>query len=117
MPFITTTKRPVDAGHPEAPRDGWPASRRAVATLEEVADRVDEQFADHSMSYRRVVLALPEAGGTVGPLPDGTVIEVHRAPWQRIWEWSGWSVPTIGPPDAREQVEILAAWNAREARS
>ena len=64
MPYIiTTTTKP--AGSPPGSKLVR-ISRRAVATLDEaraVAEQINE---------------LPASGGTIGPLPDGTIIEVRR---------------------------------------
>lgn len=46
-------------------------TRRAVATLDEV-----EAYLDSRLGYE--VPAFPEYGGQIGPLPDGTMIEVER---------------------------------------
>lgn len=60
-----------------------PTSRTAVATLDEARETA-HQIAGASGVWVKVrphvwdAKGLPEAGGTVGPLPDGTVIEVKR---------------------------------------
>lgn len=70
--YIVTTKRPRT-------RQAWPdkpsyaLSRRAVATLEEASALVTEVAGEPG--FRAMYLA----GGSLGPLPDGTVIEVE---WQ-----------------------------------
>lgn len=106
MPYIVTTTTPYGY-HGEAECEGcggsvhrrgpegefrcsdWPkcipVSRRAVGTLDEA--RHDAELAmvrakgDGPMPSREQILAvrgLPEQGGTVGPLPDGTLITVTR---------------------------------------
>lgn len=132
-PFIVTTKRPVDAvdcGRPEAPRDGWPVSRRAVATLEEArhaahdvmlgrAGEADPVWPEGSNSANwNAVDRFPESGGTVGPLPDGTVIEVESSTAQTLID--SLDVQTlrdlwIRHPACVPLTEIIAAFNAREA--
>jgi hypothetical protein len=81
MPYIITTLHPwADANEPARRA----RTRTAVATLEEAQDIVTEDlqhfdfdaFPDHPLADG--IPALPESGGTVGPLPDGTVIEVER---------------------------------------
>jgi hypothetical protein len=70
---------------------GWVVSRRAAATLEEASGHADDHVAglyyaaqkpgddlppdyfEHSQKARD----LTESGGSVGPLPDGTVIDVE----------------------------------------
>lgn len=81
MPYIITTNEPFDAAvHVHRPA----FTRRAVATLEEARQRVFEVCEDTYGIGRNVeaqILAtrsITEEGGTVGSLPDGTVIEVKR---------------------------------------
>jgi hypothetical protein len=126
MPYIVTTKRPAELPHGGHPDDyGYPqhVSRRAVATLE-----TDELFrvlfdGNRSQNNARVVAqirSLPESGGTVGPLPDGTVIKVERATWQYLVDRL---YPEFGPSDVRNaeqgdetaQAHILDAYNARQS--
>jgi hypothetical protein len=95
MPYIVIKKLPT----PNLPDDELPAHlrrrhwplvfRRAVATLEEsrlqIADSLRQSDALLGRPHQRVkfvedALALPESGGTVGPLPDGTLISVERQP-------------------------------------
>ena len=69
MPYIITTKqqRPVALVTGDSPAYDV-ISRRAVATLEEI----------YSAGILGRGVVLPESGGTVGPLPDGTLIDVER---------------------------------------
>lgn len=74
-------------------------SRRAVATLDEAQEYVDQ------IDYHYEV---PESGGTIGPLPDRTVIEV--APHNIVWfeaELEARGIRTAGMSDA----EIIDAYN------
>ena len=95
MPYIITTHNegppPDEDGTPGAI---IPGTHRVVATLDEArqyahsivspfdADATpapDDDLNDYSRSYFRScadVECMEEHGGTVGPLPDGTVIEV-----------------------------------------
>lgn len=75
MPYVITTS--IDGS-------GEFESRRAVATLEEAGDRVADIVTDIAGDGRDgrdqwddQIAAFTESGGTVGPLPDGTVIEVR----------------------------------------
>jgi hypothetical protein len=90
MPYIITTSEPFDADvHTHRPA----FTRRAVATLEETHDHVFEEI---WAAYGRTAGtndatpalgqadALTESGGTIGPLPDGTVIEVERVDWDHV---------------------------------
>jgi hypothetical protein len=84
MPYIVT-HRP----QPKCIRDEmFPGiiSRRTVATLDE-ARKAAYALAESAFPYKLTrahgamheqVVALPDRGGTIGPLPDGTVIEVKR---------------------------------------
>lgn len=104
MPYIITTLHPwADANEPARRA----RTRTAVATLEEARAAIkrsvnaigtpDDRFAAHH---------LPESGGTIGPLPDSTVIEVRRVDWPAI---------TGNLPDSvnRESATaVLAAFNA-----
>ena len=80
--IITTTTPDTDPG-PKGPPQ---VTRRAVATLDEartaVADIVRQRYPDRhpkTLMVRAALTMRPEQGGTVGPLPDGTVIEVRPA--------------------------------------
>jgi hypothetical protein len=67
MPYIITTKSRVKV------------TRRAVATLDEAQDGCYWIAVDHgTTSEGAASIAIPHDGGTIGPLPDGTVIEVER---------------------------------------
>jgi hypothetical protein len=78
MPYIVTTKRPSEIDCMMITR-----SRRAVATLDEALEHVSttvcglmagENFGQYQDEFR----AIDERGGTVGPLPDGTAIEIEQ---------------------------------------
>jgi len=76
FPYIITTK-------PHFYSD--PPTEHAVATLDEARSYCRAEVrrtAKGHLSVGRLGLAIarmPETGGTIGPLPDGTVIEVRRA--------------------------------------
>jgi hypothetical protein len=111
MPYIVTTKRPDAQPYNPAHANIWrPVSRRAVATLDAarraclgVLDAAHLQGSP--VAVYRAAVDLPESGGTVGPLPDGTVIEVERVGWPDIWLKVG---------DGLSNAQALAAFNARE---
>jgi hypothetical protein len=79
MPYIITTKRPAD---PLTISDdaSWAHTRTAVATLDEARNRVLD-IAQRPRAIVWVERYISESGGTVGPLPDGTVIEVRWIDW------------------------------------
>jgi hypothetical protein len=124
MPYLITTASPPSA--PDVSRSGNIVSRRAVATLDEATVSLSEVVAkahfdcpdwlDRRDAYRRDMWALvrtPESGGTVGPLPDRTVIEVEPASWSDLAvavEYLGRGYVTEA-----EWPEVLAAFNAKQA--
>jgi hypothetical protein len=68
------------------------------------------------------LLTVPESGGTVGPLPDGTVIEVGASSWVHLAlearrDKSLRPLPVVeaGQGDLKAAAAIIAAFNAREA--
>jgi hypothetical protein len=150
-PYIVTTKRrcdqpACDRSEPcSAERSGWcahpnsddgdgnrtPVSRRAVATLEEAREEARDRLRENrslygdSNEYRRfgeMIPALPEQGGAVGPLPDGTVIEVEQVGWSELARLAGRTRYTV-PPDEPVDPDglgrkgwqvILDTYNARQ---
>lgn len=95
MPYLITTS--VDAHD-----DGLSVDillRRAVATLHNAHNRTWKMVSDSDMGRASMTvkgrklldeaLSITEDGGTIGPLPDGTVIEVTRLDWLHIEKASG----------------------------
>lgn len=96
MPYLITTTTP-DEGTPNAEfyeSYAHAVTRRAVATLDEALFQVDamldhwddtEHGSERDIWIRSLRTMVPEqvgmSGGTVGPLPDGTVIEVAQIGW------------------------------------
>jgi hypothetical protein len=146
-PYIVTTKRrcdqpACDRSEPcSAERSGWcahpnsddgdgnrtPVSRRAVATLKEAEaicdSRIEQQRDSFDLpgmadAFEQVEDVMEESGGTVGPLPDGTVIEVEPTTWLAIAETVGmtwWSTATTPEATRRREQAVLDAYNARQA--
>lgn len=86
MPYVITTSQPVTK-----PVIGGtylcPMSRRAVGTLDEARVITGDELRQrlhHTHPKILAHLAIPESGGTVGPLPDGTVIEVEPTEWGEL---------------------------------
>ncbi len=101
----------------------------AVATLEEARDVAYEAlpditgdlgaYADANRAVLSEIAAIPEQGGTVGPLLDGTVIDVRLLNWYEVARLAGMPDLPLFPnyghaqDDAARQAEIVAAYNAR----
>ena len=90
MPYvITTTADDPHVGVPMGER--VTVARRAVATLDDARDAVASYVGDYDAGsfnahcraddIESQVAAVAGSGGTIGPLPDGTVIEVQRVCW------------------------------------
>lgn len=130
-PFIVTTKRP-QGSYDSVSEPG--RVRRAVATLEsqgalpeqvgvkellydavigsnrpEVCPRLSLST-DECLRFNVQIEALTESGGSIGPLPDGTTIQVEPMSWVDI-------LCTLGRTNlsANSKDEILAAYNAKQA--
>lgn len=94
MPYIITTHRHLDDPAAEFLPGAAPGvARRAVATLEEALKHARECVwlapnwgETRTARHIAEVDGLPESGGTVGPLPDGTVIEVESVAWDVLRE-------------------------------
>jgi hypothetical protein len=118
MPYVVTTKRR---------RQGFKVcgmdvlSRRAVATLDEATEALDAHMksAGANGDWRLVAICkVSESGGTVGPLPDGTVIEVERVEWdylRRAVGAVGRRGATNDPMMVVRSDQLIAAFSAREA--
>ena len=114
MPYIITTTA-------DDPHVGTPAmervtvTRTAVATLDEARDVVTGIVEEREPFSHKVqetagsnLSAMRESGGTVGPLPDGTVIEVRAVAWQDLAPWPQ-------PTDPPYRADIIAAFNGAHA--
>ena len=111
MPYVITTSN-MEAG--TASGIARSQSRVAVATLEEARQSVWEIADERDTTGRDVegpVLAcrsLTESGGTIGPLPDGTIIEVKPILPSDLWR----AVGQPGDMHARGLDYLLHAFNA-----
>lgn len=131
MPYIVTHGyRPPGPGASLEPH-----SRTAVATLDEARDVAHTTIhaayraayplqpcglgGEHSDAQRAHrwhnvdVEKLPDSGGTVGPLPDGTVIEVRRLEWIELARRCEMD---CGSLCAGPNSDVLAAFNARNRK-
>lgn len=117
MPYVITTTTPDPCVAYSTPRKPL-VTRRAVATLDEAQRLVDNRREQDALNARPWSVAvrglLNKGGGTIGPLPDGTVIEVEQITWPALALSAGLSYPAhVGEMAARgsekARSEILAA--------
>lgn len=101
MPYIITTTRPLTSRQRHA-MESATRTRRAVATFDEARGEVIR----HITTPFAWDLALD--GGTIGPLPDGTVIEVRHVDWIAMRKLAG-SLPVR----THNKPAVLDAYNAR----
>jgi hypothetical protein len=87
MPYIITTRQVAKPPNERLAVSTLIHSRRAVATLEEARERAYIEMAERGHAIDNVVPPIiDESGGTIGPLPDGTVIEVERVKYREAWK-------------------------------
>jgi hypothetical protein len=126
MPFIVTTKRPTIAAKHFGADEMRAVSRRAVATLVGAQAACEEIVMDTvnvardgkgnlfpALSYSPHVFDAQEMtglGGSVGPLPDGTVIEVEPIGPIALFHAAGL---TRGQRPHLSVAGVIAAYNAR----
>lgn len=128
MPYVITTTAVASPGQVYGPQ--W-VTRRAVATLDEAhevasniacghgmpkgfggfARDVDERMAQY-LPIRYAAGHVPESGGTVGPLPDGTVIDVTPIGLQRMVDELRHAMQPI--PEIQTTDRVVASYNAAQ---
>jgi hypothetical protein len=108
-PYIVTAKPPVQhVGPAGAVGNVW--TTRAVATLDE--DEMERRGVPEPVRVEIHAANLKASrGGTVGPLPDGTVIEVAPVDWGVLILAAG-----LNQHEAHEEPSIIAAYNEAQAR-
>jgi hypothetical protein len=127
MPYIITTK--TITSHPAdvvAIRETI-LSRHAVATLDEARQEANRSLHRGKLladtDYARFGYAidmLPESGGTVGPLPDGTVIAVRPIDYLELAGLAGWKLDyagrerVTGRTRASDRLDLIDAYNAAQ---
>lgn len=143
MPYIITTKKPAPGADPQgdslaarSARQGMAqagesyhpeprVSRLAVATLDEArraahqevvtrAHQLDDSKSAADGSMPRQAMQLPESGGTVGPLLDGTVIEVEAKTAYEMWVLADRPDSARGEHYMASAAESVAAYNAAQ---
>jgi len=145
MPYIITTVDPVDRNQSKTVAGGvlrysadmspvFPGptgvrpsktTRIAVATLGEARASVDRAVTDTpgytaSVGFptdAAIADAISESGGSVGPLPDGTTIEVRPVAWrdliQTMLDAGEDNYPPLIWDTAEDRADILTAFNAQ----
>lgn len=123
-PYIITTKDGPAPDQRDPGYDVWleRQSRRAVATLEEarhdaeniVIDALGVRDTMEASDDRFDARELPESGGTVGPLPDGTVIEVAPIILLDLAQAAGFHVCSRAGIDGYSDQQIIDAYNAKQ---
>lgn len=107
MPYIIITRR--DAHIEGLGIECVAYARRAVATLDGARRECWRIVPDPCPpSVKQRINGLAVSGDTVGPLPDGTVIEVERVSWNEI-------AATVPHVHGNSHVDrLIDAYNARE---
>jgi hypothetical protein len=111
MPYVITTEERYHGG---------PQHRRAVATLEEAREWVYRSLDRDPLPVAGrlgMAMGLPESGGTLGPLPDGTVIEVEPVTWHDLIADGHFTTVPSPVDSASNAAEIVAAYNAAQGVS
>jgi hypothetical protein len=116
MPYIVTAQQPEPLAPFDRPRAMIETASTAVATLDEAreaawaaagwtADAPDTPGGIHDMRRNHGGFK-SQSGGTVGPLPDGTVIEVRQV--------DGMTLRGLAQaPAVWTEAEAIDAYNAR----
>lgn len=115
MPYVITTR--TEGRQPGREFDAR-YSRRAVATLDEVkryAHSAASELGYSKPEHHDAIEALPESGGTVGPLPDGTTIEVEAVTRQWLWlQLQGFAHGYAPEALAQQDGKLCDAFNAKQ---
>jgi hypothetical protein len=122
MPYIITTTIPgcgsPCGGEPECER--VIDTRFAVATLEEARehcfDLIGQTLTTEAEHQAGAVCAtdayeITEHGGSIGPLPDGTMIEVAPTTWAELVNAPGFR---LGVLSEHRRARIIDAYNAAQ---
>lgn len=133
MPYVIEHNRriylPTDPGASPMWRDE-PGESTSVATIDEAIteaadilsrsplwdDPTDEDQGAEYREYAAEIQSIDERGGAIGPLPDGTTINIERVEWHELWHraHSG-----KGPRDWMHIPfdDILGIYNAQHERA
>jgi hypothetical protein len=108
MPYIITTTERSECWDRRTGATITQATRRAVATLDEAQYALDLAIEEHGGSIDAYPDISKARHGTVGPLPDGTVIEVELVDWSHIWN-------AVAPLADGLYAEAIDAYNAAQS--
>jgi hypothetical protein len=127
MPYIIkqciTTYAPSASGQPGATQRRTSTKRHAVATLDEAREAVASEYRIEFPDGRTARDLITEQGGTVGPLPDGTTIEVEPTTYVNLANAAAMPAarrayvtsPGYGSGEPYA-AEIITAYNERHAQ-
>lgn len=133
MPYIITTRESREAYERRRARDPGAyrqqgITHQAVATLDEAREAVmdvagvpsdlgtwDEPESAHWWTLE--CARLPDHGGTVGPLQDGTVIEVERVETMQLYRRANLPLPDLAfrRTEAQHIRDAIDAYNAAQS--
>jgi len=122
MPYIITTINPQGAAEQDSDGRSYyvpTSTRTAVATLDEarmvgvkaLPAAMTIGGAGPNIAATKALYALPQAGGTIGPLPDGTVIEVEPVDYQTLTDALRGDYMTNA---SQSDADVVAAFNAQQ---
>src|SRR4029077_6707486 len=117
MPFIITTHPPIaGAGLTTTVAEEAATTRTAVSSLADMRDAIypivvaGATFESEKLAAFTQAWDIPADGGTIGPLPDGTMIEVRPVSAAELARLAG-CTPHAFDPDGVEP--LLDAFNAK----
>jgi hypothetical protein len=98
-----------------------PSAERVVVPSIEAARAMTRDVVGNDLHLREQASAVPESGGTVGPLPDDTMVAIRQTDWIELAGLLGWKLDAgvrswLEEPDATTRAEIVADFNAPSGR-
>lgn len=122
MPYIVSTSLHEDIPARPGMALKTPTGSQAVATLEEAREsayqEVVAQVNDTTHEgtpgdgLKDACCDLTESGGTIGPLPNGCVIDVRETDYDELANIAGEWIDPEGDLTASEEARIIDAYNA-----
>lgn len=121
MPYIVTTQEQTHRAIPSGEAMYSTVSRQAFATLWSAADfygparEYEEEMAERAS--RAIVYdalrTMESSGGSIGPLPDGTMIDVVRCTFADLARAAGFDSNAYAGSTVQACLAILNAYNGR----